>query len=102
MIFPHNAPGRILVTGASGQLGSYVLRELRARDWPAVAWSMRPDMELFGTVRAEADGARRAAQAMQVPVYAGLTREQIERVASTVPSSPSSRSASFHGSMTLR
>jgi dTDP-4-amino-4,6-dideoxygalactose transaminase len=43
-----------------------------------------PDMELFGTVRAEADGARRAAQAMQVPVYAGLTREQIERVATTV------------------
>jgi dTDP-4-amino-4,6-dideoxygalactose transaminase len=43
-----------------------------------------PDMELFGGVRAEADGARRAAQAMQVPVYAGLTREQIERVASTV------------------
>jgi dTDP-4-amino-4,6-dideoxygalactose transaminase len=43
-----------------------------------------PDMDLFGTVRAEADGARRAAQAMQVPVYAGLTHEQIERVASTV------------------
>ncbi len=43
-----------------------------------------PDMELFGTVRAEADGARRAAQAMQVPVYAGLSREQIERVAATV------------------
>jgi dTDP-4-amino-4,6-dideoxygalactose transaminase len=43
-----------------------------------------PDMELFGTVRAEADGARRAAQAMQVPVYAGLAKEQIERVASTV------------------
>jgi len=43
-----------------------------------------PDMDLFGTVRAEADGARRAAQAMQVPVYSGLTREQIERVASTV------------------
>ena len=43
-----------------------------------------PDMELFGTVRAEADGARRAAQALQVPVYAGLTREQIERVATTV------------------
>src|SRR6476620_2090298 len=43
-----------------------------------------PDMELFGTVRAESNGARRAAQAMQVPVYAGLTREQIERVASTV------------------
>jgi len=43
-----------------------------------------PDMELFGMVRAEAEGARRAAQAMQVPVYAGLTREQIERVATTV------------------
>jgi len=43
-----------------------------------------PDRELFGTVRAEADGARRAAQAMQVPVYAGLTREQVERVAATV------------------
>src|SRR5437763_403738 len=43
-----------------------------------------PDMELFGTVRAEAGGARRAAQALQVPVYAGLTRDQIERVATTV------------------
>jgi dTDP-4-amino-4,6-dideoxygalactose transaminase len=43
-----------------------------------------PEMELFGSVRAEAEGARRAAQAMQVPVYAGLTREQIERVATTV------------------
>jgi len=43
-----------------------------------------PDMELFGAVRAEAGGARRAAQAMQVPVYAGLTREQIGRVAATV------------------
>ena len=43
-----------------------------------------PDMELFGTTRAEAGGARRAAQAMQVPVYAGLTHEQIERVAGTV------------------
>lgn len=43
-----------------------------------------PDMELFGAVKAEAEGARRAAQAMQVPVYAGLTREQIERVAATV------------------
>jgi dTDP-4-dehydrorhamnose reductase len=40
--------GRILVTGASGQLGSYVLRELRTRDVPAVAWSMRPNVELFG------------------------------------------------------
>jgi dTDP-4-dehydrorhamnose reductase len=43
-----NAPGRILVTGASGQLGSYVLRELSARNWPATAWSMRPNVEQFG------------------------------------------------------
>jgi len=42
------APGRVLVTGASGQLGSYVLHELGARDWPAVGWSGRADVELFG------------------------------------------------------
>lgn len=48
MTAQNNAPGRILLTGASGQLGSYVLRELRARDWPVVAWNMRPDVELFG------------------------------------------------------
>ncbi len=40
--------GRILVTGASGQLGSYVLRELRRRDSDAVAWSRSADVELFG------------------------------------------------------
>jgi dTDP-4-amino-4,6-dideoxygalactose transaminase len=43
-----------------------------------------PDMELFQGAVAEADGARRAAQAMQIPIYAGLTAEQIERVATTV------------------
>ncbi len=43
-----------------------------------------PDMELFHGATAEADGARRAAQAMQIPIYAGLTREQIDRVATTV------------------
>jgi len=43
-----------------------------------------PDMELFAESKAEADGARRAAQAMQIPIYAGLTREQIERVGATV------------------
>ncbi len=43
-----------------------------------------PDMELFADSRAEADGARRAAHAMQIPIYAGLTREQIERVGQTV------------------
>jgi dTDP-4-amino-4,6-dideoxygalactose transaminase len=43
-----------------------------------------PDMELFEGATAEADGARRAAQAMQIPIYAGLTRDQTERVATTV------------------
>jgi dTDP-4-amino-4,6-dideoxygalactose transaminase len=43
-----------------------------------------PDMELFQGAAAEAEGARRAAQAMQIPIYAGLTREQIARVAATV------------------
>jgi dTDP-4-amino-4,6-dideoxygalactose transaminase len=43
-----------------------------------------PDMELFRGAAAEADGARRAAQAMQIPIYAGLSRDQIARVASTV------------------
>jgi perosamine synthetase len=43
-----------------------------------------PDMELFAGAIAEAEGARRAAQAMQIPIYAGLTRDQIERVATTV------------------
>jgi dTDP-4-amino-4,6-dideoxygalactose transaminase len=43
-----------------------------------------PDMPLFAGSPAEADGARRAAQAMQIPIYAGLTREQIERVGTTV------------------
>ena len=43
-----------------------------------------PDMALFAGATAEAEGARRAAQAMQIPVYAGLTREQIARVGATV------------------
>ena len=43
-----------------------------------------PDMELFQGVTAEADGARRAAQAMQIPIYSGLRPDQIERVATTV------------------
>ena len=43
-----------------------------------------PDMELFAGVRAEADGARRAAQAMQIPVYSSLSDEQVDRVARVV------------------
>jgi dTDP-4-amino-4,6-dideoxygalactose transaminase len=45
-----------------------------------------PDMELFQGATAEAEGARRAAQAIQIPIYAGLTPAQIERVAATVRS----------------
>jgi dTDP-4-amino-4,6-dideoxygalactose transaminase len=45
-----------------------------------------PDMELFQGAVAEAAGARRAAQAIQIPIYAGLTREQLARVAATVRS----------------
>ena len=40
--------GRILVTGASGQLGSYLLRELRSRDLDAAAWNHQSNVTLFG------------------------------------------------------
>jgi dTDP-4-amino-4,6-dideoxygalactose transaminase len=43
-----------------------------------------PDMPLFEGARAEREGARRAAQAIQIPIHAGLTQPQLERVASTV------------------
>ncbi len=39
---------RILVTGASGRLGRYVLREARQRDLDVVAWSGRQTGEVFG------------------------------------------------------
>ncbi len=39
---------RILVTGASGQLGGYLLRELRRQEWDAVAWSGTRTGRLFG------------------------------------------------------
>jgi len=43
-----------------------------------------PDMPLFEGARAERDGARRAAQAIQIPVYSSLTEEQVQRVATVV------------------
>ena len=43
-----------------------------------------PDMELFAGAVAEAAGARRASQAIQVPVYSSLTDEQVARVATVV------------------
>jgi dTDP-4-amino-4,6-dideoxygalactose transaminase len=43
-----------------------------------------PDMDLFAGARAEAVGARRASQAIQIPVYSSLTNEQAGRVASVV------------------
>jgi dTDP-4-dehydrorhamnose reductase len=39
---------RILVTGASGQLGAYLLRELRRRGFEPAAWSGAQTGELFG------------------------------------------------------
>jgi len=47
-----------------------------------------PDMELFRGATAEAAGARRATQVIQVPIYAGLTREQVERIAATLRGMP--------------
>ena len=43
-----------------------------------------PDMDLFSGAPAEADGARRASQAIQIPVYQSLTDEQLARVANVV------------------
>jgi dTDP-4-amino-4,6-dideoxygalactose transaminase len=43
-----------------------------------------PDMELFADAPAERDGARRASQAIQIPVYSSLTDAQVERVARVV------------------
>ncbi len=43
-----------------------------------------PDMELFAGARAEADGARKASRAIQIPVYSSLTDEQTARVAAVV------------------
>lgn len=39
---------KVLVTGASGKLGSYVVAELRRRDIPAVAWSHRRQGRVSG------------------------------------------------------
>jgi len=43
-----------------------------------------PEMDLFAGSTAEADGARKASQAIQIPVYESLRQDQIERVASVV------------------
>ena len=40
------------------------------------------ELELFGDSRCEAPGARRTADALQVPVHAGLSPAQLERVSS--------------------
>jgi dTDP-4-dehydrorhamnose reductase len=39
---------RLLITGASGQLGGYVLRELSGRAMPVTAWCHQSRGELFG------------------------------------------------------
>jgi dTDP-4-dehydrorhamnose reductase len=49
-LYPHQkgTPMRLLLTGASGQLGGYLLRVLREKGLPAVAWSGSRTGELFG------------------------------------------------------
>jgi dTDP-4-dehydrorhamnose reductase len=39
---------RLLLTGASGQLGRYLLREIGKRGWPVTAWSGSRTGRLFG------------------------------------------------------
>jgi dTDP-4-dehydrorhamnose reductase len=50
-----------LVTGASGQLGAYLLRELSCRGATVSAWSGRRDGELFGVPLAQVDLTDRGA-----------------------------------------
>ena len=53
-----NSRRKILVTGASGQLGSYVLRELKQRGEETIAWSKQPNVELFDTACQSIDLAK--------------------------------------------
>lgn len=41
-------PGRILVTGATGQLGAYLVRELAGQGTPVVAWGHAQGGAMFG------------------------------------------------------
>jgi perosamine synthetase len=71
--------------GADRPRDDFVVRCVRRGiDVETLHVDVPPDMDLFQGAAAHADGARRAAQAMQIPIYAGLTREQIDRVAGTV------------------
>jgi perosamine synthetase len=71
--------------GADRPRDDFVVRCVRRGiDVETLHVDVPPDMDLFQGAAAHADGARRAAQAMQIPIYAGLTREQIDRVAATV------------------
>jgi perosamine synthetase len=71
--------------GADRPRDDFVVRCVRRGiDVETLHVDVPPDMDLFQGAAAHADGARRAAQAMQIPIYAGLTREQIDRVATTV------------------
>jgi perosamine synthetase len=71
--------------GADRPRDDFVVRCVRRGiDVETLHVDVPPDMDLFQGAAAQADGARRAAQAMQIPIYAGLTREQIDRVATTV------------------
>jgi dTDP-4-dehydrorhamnose reductase len=55
---------RLLVTGASGQLGAYLLRELHGTDWQVTAWSGSRAGSLFGVPLQPVDLADRTAVAV--------------------------------------
>jgi len=47
-VIPHGPEPRFLITGASGQLGAYLLRELQAGPETVLAWSGSRQGQLFG------------------------------------------------------
>jgi dTDP-4-amino-4,6-dideoxygalactose transaminase len=71
--------------GPNGTRDDLVVRCVRRGvDIETLHVDVPPDMELFKGARAECEGAHRAAQAIQIPVYSSLTDEQADRVASVV------------------
>jgi dTDP-4-amino-4,6-dideoxygalactose transaminase len=74
------------VHGAEGQArDNLVVRCVRRGiDIETLHVDVPPDMPLFEGARAEREGARRAAQAIQLPVYSSLTDDQVRVVATVV------------------
>ena len=69
----------------SGKRDDLVVRCVRRGvDIETLHVDVPPDMPLFEGALAERDGARRAAKAIQIPVYSSLTDAQLRRVARVV------------------